>query len=118
MVKAAGCIKSGSINRIPLYKFNVINRKMFNDEDDSFQMFSEREAKSLDLALLWSCEHSIFDYGTFGLWGAFLAGGETGAGQIVAAKNVADDHITDEEFNLLNSKMDNLMLIEYGKVTI
>ena len=71
-------------------------------------MLSEREAKSLDFALLWSCKHSIFDYGTFGLWAAFLGGG----GKIVAAKNVASDHITDEEFNLMNSKMNNLILIK------
>lgn len=32
---------------------------------------------ALDLALLASCNHSIFDYGTFGEWGALLAGGET-----------------------------------------
>lgn len=30
----------------------------------------------LDLAILSSCNHSIFDYGTFGVWGAILAGGE------------------------------------------
>lgn len=32
---------------------------------------------SLDLAILASCNHSIIDYGTFGIWGAILAGGET-----------------------------------------
>ncbi|XP_018335838.1 galactoside 2-alpha-L-fucosyltransferase 2-like [Agrilus planipennis] len=32
---------------------------------------------SLDLAILSSCNHSIIDYGTFGTWGAILAGGET-----------------------------------------
>lgn len=30
-----------------------------------------------DLALMASCNHSIIDYGTFGVWGAILAGGET-----------------------------------------
>lgn len=30
-----------------------------------------------DLSLLASCNHSVFDYGTFGAWGAILAGGET-----------------------------------------
>lgn len=34
-------------------------------------------SRSLDLAILASCNHSIIDYGTFGLWGAILAGGET-----------------------------------------
>ncbi|KAL3279745.1 hypothetical protein HHI36_017253 [Cryptolaemus montrouzieri] len=32
---------------------------------------------ALDLAVLSSCNHSIFDYGTYGQWGAILAGGET-----------------------------------------
>ncbi|KAJ9590966.1 hypothetical protein L9F63_016010 [Diploptera punctata] len=30
-----------------------------------------------DLAILAACNHSIIDYGTFGMWGAMLAGGET-----------------------------------------
>ncbi|XP_017772297.1 PREDICTED: galactoside 2-alpha-L-fucosyltransferase 2-like isoform X2 [Nicrophorus vespilloides] len=34
-------------------------------------------APALDLAILASCNHSIFDYGTFGIWGAILAGGDT-----------------------------------------
>lgn len=32
---------------------------------------------ALDLAILASCNHSLFDYGTFGEWGAILSGGET-----------------------------------------
>ena len=30
-----------------------------------------------DLAVLSNCDDVIFDYGTFGFWGAFLAGGVT-----------------------------------------
>ena len=30
-----------------------------------------------DLAVLAAANHSIFDYGTFGFWGAYLAGGIT-----------------------------------------
>ena len=30
----------------------------------------------VDLALLSMCSHTIMDYGTFGLWGGLLAGGE------------------------------------------
>ena len=29
----------------------------------------------LDLAILSMCNHSVVDYGTFGLWAALLAGG-------------------------------------------
>lgn len=38
---------------------------------------SHPNTPALDLAILSSCNHSIFDYGTFGVWGAILAGGET-----------------------------------------
>ena len=30
-----------------------------------------------DMALLSKCPHSIYDYGTYGFWGAYLAGGHT-----------------------------------------
>jgi hypothetical protein len=33
-------------------------------------------AAGLDLTVLSLCDHSILDYGTFGIWGALLAGGE------------------------------------------
>ncbi|KAJ9595053.1 hypothetical protein L9F63_013650 [Diploptera punctata] len=35
------------------------------------------KSREQDLSLLASCNHSILDYGTFGTWGALLAGGET-----------------------------------------
>ena len=31
----------------------------------------------LDMAIMSKCNHSIIDLGTFGLWGSFLAGGQT-----------------------------------------
>ncbi|KAG5882438.1 hypothetical protein JTB14_025244 [Gonioctena quinquepunctata] len=36
-----------------------------------------RNSPALDMAILASCNHTIYDYGTFGEWGAILAGGET-----------------------------------------
>ena len=30
-----------------------------------------------DLAIMATCNHSIIDYGTFGMWGAILSGGDT-----------------------------------------
>jgi galactoside 2-L-fucosyltransferase 1/2 len=30
-----------------------------------------------DLAIMAACNHSIIDYGTYGVWGAILAGGHT-----------------------------------------
>ncbi|GFG40944.1 hypothetical protein Cfor_08575 [Coptotermes formosanus] len=32
---------------------------------------------ALDLAIMAACNHSIIDYGTYGMWGAMLAGGDT-----------------------------------------
>ena len=31
---------------------------------------------SFDFAVLASCDHNIYDYGTFGFWTSFIAGGE------------------------------------------
>jgi galactoside 2-L-fucosyltransferase 1/2 len=30
-----------------------------------------------DLAIMAACNHSILDYGTYGVWGAILSGGDT-----------------------------------------
>jgi galactoside 2-L-fucosyltransferase 1/2 len=30
-----------------------------------------------DLAIMSACNHSIIDYGTYGMWGAILSGGDT-----------------------------------------
>lgn len=37
---------------------------------------SDEEKPGFDLAVLASCDHSVFAYGTFGLWGALFAGGD------------------------------------------
>lgn len=37
----------------------------------------QNSTPELDMAILASCNHTIIDYGTFGEWGALLAGGET-----------------------------------------
>ena len=46
----------------------------------------------VDLALLSLCSHTIMDYGTFGLWGGLLAGGEilapTGYTRSVNVRNI------------------------------
>ena len=34
-------------------------------------------ARNLDMAIAASCNHTIYDYGSFGFWGAYLAGGYT-----------------------------------------
>lgn len=49
--------------------------KHFRDKKDVFLV--KTNSPVLDLAILASCNHSIFDYGTYGAWSAILAGGET-----------------------------------------
>ncbi|XP_066149727.1 galactoside 2-alpha-L-fucosyltransferase SEC1-like [Euwallacea fornicatus] len=39
--------------------------------------YNSNNTPAQDLAIMSSCNHSIFDYGTFGEWGSILAGGET-----------------------------------------
>ena len=39
--------------------------------------------RDMDLAIASRCNHTVYDYGSFGFWGAFLAGGKT-----VLAKNI------------------------------
>ena len=51
-------------------------KNTFQDMDDVY--FShEDHSPYLDLAILSKCNHSIFGLGTFGWWGAYLAGGNT-----------------------------------------
>ena len=44
----------------------------------------------MDLAVLASCNHSIVDYGTFGLWAGLLAGGQIFLPQGYAAMKSPD----------------------------
>ncbi|GFG35184.1 hypothetical protein Cfor_12757 [Coptotermes formosanus] len=52
-----------------------------------------------DLAIMAACNHSIIDYGTYGVWGAILAGGDTfiynlpKSGGFVLASLLPDWHI-------------------------
>ena len=43
-----------------------------------------QQAVGEDLALLAACNHSIISYGTFGMWGALLAGGRVTISQTAA----------------------------------
>ena len=45
------------------------------DQESTSPMTKEEFDIGLDLALLAACNHTIATYGTFGLWGALLAGG-------------------------------------------
>lgn len=55
----------------------------------SFSQFSAF-SRNFDLSVMSSCNHSIYDYGTFGFWGAFLADGFA-----VTAQNLGEWSETD-----------------------
>jgi len=59
-----------------------------DDEEDSVAVIG------YDLCLLSSCSHSVITYGTFGMWGALLAGGDviTTTGN-TPGKYTEEDHI-------------------------
>ena len=72
---------------------------------------TETEVKALDLALLWSCNYTVFDYGTFGFWGSFLSGADVG-NPAIAAVNASQRRRTTEEMNLLRAELPNFTFIE------
>lgn len=51
-------------------------KKTFENMSDVYFVSKDNSA-FLDMAILSNCNHSIIDFGTFGQWGAFLAGGQT-----------------------------------------
>lgn len=53
------------------------NNLISSDNDIFFVSHGGLSHPGYDLALLSFCNHSIIDYGTFGLWAALMAGGET-----------------------------------------
>ncbi|TRY80484.1 hypothetical protein TCAL_09571 [Tigriopus californicus] len=44
---------------------------------NAFESKFEFPPNHLDMCIMSKCNHSIVDYGTFGFWGAYLAGGHT-----------------------------------------
>ena len=49
--------------------------------DYSDKLVEQEDLVGFDLCVLATCQHTVITYGTFGLWGALLAGGE-----VLAAK--------------------------------
>lgn len=46
-------------------------------EEFGVHVTEEAPSPAHDLAILANCNHTVMTYGTFGFWGAYLAGGET-----------------------------------------
>lgn len=52
-------------------------KKTFEVKKNVYVISEKDSSPARDLALMSVCNHSIIDYGTYGQWSAFLAGGET-----------------------------------------
>ena len=61
--------------------FAKFNRTIVYSADAEFVQPGKRDPdldpRNFDLAVASLCHHTIFDYGTFGFWGAYFAGGHT-----------------------------------------
>ena len=62
--------------------------------------------RHLDMCTMSLCDHSIFDYGSYGFWGAYLAGGYT-----VLAQNMGSGANTEVE-NIKPAKLEHWTFIE------
>lgn len=51
--------------------------KVFRTKGNVYVVSNKSSSPAQDMAIMSICNHSLIDYGTFGQWGAFLAGGET-----------------------------------------
>ena len=50
-------------------------KNVFKNFTDVYYV-NEGNSAYLDMAIMSNCNHSVVDVGTFGQWGAFLAGGK------------------------------------------
>jgi galactoside 2-L-fucosyltransferase 1/2 len=60
---------------MPWARKHITGEDVFYSESATSQ--AARDAVGTDMAILAACNHTIITYGTFGLWGALLAGGAT-----------------------------------------
>jgi len=60
--------------------------------DYSSNKLSGTNLVGFDLCVLASSDHSIFSYGTFGLWGSLLAGGD-----VITSKGLSNKTFTEED---------------------
>ena len=60
-----------------------------------------------DLCVLASCDHSIHTYGTFGLWGSLLAGGD-----VIVAKGTSYNTTTEEDEIYMRAAMPGWLYID------
>ena len=66
------------------------------------------DGRDFDLAVASMCNHSIYDYGTFGFWGAYLAGGHT-----ILSQNISQGNFPNEEIeNIKQVDIENWTFID------
>jgi len=76
-------------------KENIVGEDIFYSGEDDHE-----DGVGIDLAIMANCNHTIMTYGTFGMWGAFLA-----EGKVVAVDNAtkveldALKHLKSNNFN-------------------
>ena len=66
----------------------------------------------VDLATLSLCDHSIIDYGTFGVWGALLCGGK-----IVVPGGYSDRRTPDMRWWMFSGMEDTVEVLDIRKIT-
>lgn len=75
--------------------------------DFSGRLVDQQDLVGFDLCVLSTSEHTIFTYGTFGLWGSLLAGGD-----VIAAKGRNNRTLTEEDEIYLRSDMAGWLYID------
>ncbi|XP_059092392.1 galactoside alpha-(1,2)-fucosyltransferase 2-like [Tigriopus californicus] len=91
-------------------QFGTIPNKTVIFAEQAFTHNLGFDRKYLDMAIMSKCNHSIFDYGTFGFWGAYLAGGHT-----ILAHNIGTG-MNPEVENVRQAELPNWHFIEaHGK---
>ena len=56
-------------------QFDFKDKLLFHSADAKNEL--NLNLRDLDMAIAANCNHTIYDYGTFGFWGAYLSGGYT-----------------------------------------
>ena len=85
-------------------KFKSIDKILYYTNDSPNE--DKLNGRDLDMAIASSCNHTIYDYGTFGFWGAYLAEGYT-----ILAQNMSPNYNPEVE-NIKAANLRNWERIE------
>ena len=76
------------IQLVSTFHFNLIFRYYY----ETWKFHIRLASVGFDLCILASSDHSIHTYGTFGLWGSLLAGGD-----VIVSKGRNENGLTEED---------------------